>query len=193
MNHAKAANVPIIVAINKMDKETANPDRVTHAAVRARPGAGASGAARPSMSQCRPAPAQNIDKLLEVILVVAELLDLKANPNRPASASIIEAERDRDARPHRHRAGAERHAQPARLRGRRARSGAASAPCRTTRAATCARPSRPPRWRSPGLADVPKAGDMLQVVPDEKTAREVAEKRSPPARLETLLQGRQAR
>jgi translation initiation factor IF-2 len=187
MNHAKAANVPIIVAINKIDKETANPERI-----------------RTQLSEYNLVPVEwggeteyvevsartglNVDKLLEVILVVSELLDLKANPNKPAVGVIIEAKRDR-------------------LRGPIATVlvqngtlnlrdfvivGSVMARIRAMtndkgRNLRRAEPSTPAEIT--GLVDVPEAGDVLQVLPDEKTVRDVAESRTRQRRLETLLQG----
>jgi translation initiation factor IF-2 len=187
MNHAKAANVPIIVAINKIDKETANAERI-----------------RTQLSEYNLVPVEwggeteyvevsartglNVDKLLEVILVVSELLDLKANPNKPAVGVIIEAKRDR-------------------LRGPIATVlvqngtlnlrdfvivGSVMARIRAMtndkgRNLRRAEPSTPVEIT--GLVDVPEAGDVLQVLPDEKTVRDVAESRTRQRRLETLLQG----
>jgi translation initiation factor IF-2 len=94
INHAQVAGVPIVIAINKIDKPTANPDKV-----------------RESLSkinilveewggkyQSQPISAktgQGIDELLEKVLLEAEILNLKANPNRPATGSIIEASLDK--------------------------------------------------------------------------------------------------
>lgn len=90
INHAKAANVPIIIAINKMDKENANPDNVK------------SGLAELDILpadwggkyECVPISAKTgmgVEDLLEIVLLQADLLDLKANPNRSAKATIIES------------------------------------------------------------------------------------------------------
>jgi translation initiation factor IF-2 len=94
IDHAKAANVPIIVAINKMDKPAANPDKVKQeladrgvlvedwgGEVVSVPVSAHSG--------------QGIETLLEMILIVSEMLDLKANPNRPGIGTIIEAKLDK--------------------------------------------------------------------------------------------------
>lgn len=94
INHAQVAGVPIVIAINKIDKPTANPDKV-----------------RESLSknnilveewggkyQCQEISAKNgkgIEELLEKVLLEAELLNLKANPDKPASGSIIEASLDK--------------------------------------------------------------------------------------------------
>lgn len=98
INHAKAAGVDIIVAINKMDKEGANPDRVMqqlteHDLVPEEWGGDVI---------CVPVSAKTkmgIDKLLETILLVAEMAELKANPNRTAKGVVIEAKLDKGRGP----------------------------------------------------------------------------------------------
>ncbi len=186
LNHAKAANVPVIVAINKIDKEDANPERV-----------------KTQLSEQGLVPVEwggdteyvpvsarqhtNIDKLLEVLLVVAELQNLKANPHRQALGAVIEAERDRSKGPI-----ATVLVQNGTLNMRdylvagsvwgRVRAMQDDKGRRLRRA----EPSTPVEIQ--GLTDVPGAGDIVQVVPDEKTAREVSEKRSRQQRLESLMQ-----
>lgn len=93
INHAKAAQVPIIVAINKMDKPTANPDRVKQEL--AENGIlieewGGDVISVPVSALT----GENIDSLLEMILLVAEMEELKANPNRRAIGTVIEAKLD---------------------------------------------------------------------------------------------------
>ena len=98
INHAKAANVSIIVAINKMDKETANPDVVKqqlteHGLVPEEWGGD---------TICVPISAlkgDNIDTLLEMVLLVADMKELKANPNRSAKGTVIEAKLDKGRGP----------------------------------------------------------------------------------------------
>lgn len=98
INHAKAANVQIIVAINKMDKPEANPDRILqqlteHSLVPEEWGGDVI---------CVPVSAKThdgIDKLLENVLLVAEMLELKANPNRRAKGVVIEARLDKGRGP----------------------------------------------------------------------------------------------
>ena len=98
INHAKAAGVEIIVAINKMDKEGANPDRVLqqlteHELVPEEWGGNVI---------CVPVSAKTkmgIDKLLETILLVAEMQELKANPDRTAKGTVIEAKLDKGRGP----------------------------------------------------------------------------------------------
>ena len=111
ISHAKAAGVPIIVAINKMDKPSANPDRVKqelteHGDFWSRTGAEMS-------SACRYPPRQEkaLCNLLEMILLQAEVLELRANPNRLAMGSVIEASLDKNKGSGRDPAGHQRNAQ----------------------------------------------------------------------------------
>ena len=73
INHAKAANVPIIVAINKIDKQGANPDRVLAAAHRVRAGTGGMGRSDHRRATFPPKIGQGIDNLLEMVLLTAEM------------------------------------------------------------------------------------------------------------------------
>ena len=98
INHAKAAKVPLIVAINKIDKPSATPDRVrtellSHEIVVESMG-GETQAVEVSATK-----KMNLDKLEEAILLQAEVLDLKANPNRPATGAIVEAKLDKGRGP----------------------------------------------------------------------------------------------
>ena len=91
INHAKAANVPIIVAINKMDREGANPDRVMQQLTEY----GLVPEEWGGDTICVPVSAKtkmNLDTLLEMVLLQADVLELKANPNRMAKGTIIEAQ-----------------------------------------------------------------------------------------------------
>jgi len=98
INHAKAANVQIIVAINKMDKEGANPERVMEQLTE-------QGLVPEEWGGdviCVPVSAKTgmgIDKLLETILLVSEMCELKANPNRAAKGVVIEAKLDKGRGP----------------------------------------------------------------------------------------------
>lgn len=98
INHAKAANVPIIIAINKMDLEVANPDRVkqelTNYELVSEEWGGDT-----IMVPISAVTGQGVDKLLEMILLVAEMQELKANPNRDARGIIIEAKLDKSRGP----------------------------------------------------------------------------------------------
>ncbi|MDZ7373149.1 MAG: translation initiation factor IF-2 [candidate division KSB1 bacterium] len=94
INHAKAAGVPIIVAINKMDKPNANPDLIKreladHNVLVEEWGG------RHQCVEISAKTGMNVDKLLEAILLEAEMLDLKANPDRPAKGTILESRLDR--------------------------------------------------------------------------------------------------
>ena len=91
INHAKAAEVPIIVAVNKMDKPSANPDRVMqelteHGLV---PEAWGGETIFVPISALK---GEGIDTLLEMVLLVSEVAELKANPNRSAIGTVIEAQ-----------------------------------------------------------------------------------------------------
>ncbi|MEW6061709.1 MAG: translation initiation factor IF-2 [Bacteroidota bacterium] len=94
INHAKAANVPIIIAINKIDKPEANPDRIrqqlSEKGVLVEEWGGKYQSVEVSAKT-----GKNMDLLLEKILLEAEILDLKANPNRPARGAVVEAQVDR--------------------------------------------------------------------------------------------------
>jgi len=98
INHAKAANVPIIVAINKIDKPAADPAKVRSQLLQ-------HGVYVESMGgdvlevEVSAKTGQNIDKLLEAVLLQAEILDLKADPDRPAEGVVIEAQLDRGRGP----------------------------------------------------------------------------------------------
>ncbi len=94
IRHAKAAEVPIIVAINKIDKAEANPDRVRTDLLQYELQAEQLGGDIQTV-EVSATKKLNLDKLEEAILLQAELLDLKANPNRPAEGTVIEAKLDR--------------------------------------------------------------------------------------------------
>ncbi|QCE34094.1 translation initiation factor IF-2 [Acetobacteraceae bacterium] len=98
IKHAKAADVPLIVAVNKMDKPDVNPDRVrnellSHEIVVESLGGDVQEVAISALKK------QGLDSLMEAILLQAELLDLKANPNRLAVGSVIESRLDRGRGP----------------------------------------------------------------------------------------------
>lgn len=94
LNHAQAANVPIIFAINKIDKDTANPDRIRQELAEANFLVEEWGGPHPSQL-ISAKKGIGVPELLEKVLVLAELLELKANPNRPAKGTIIEAQLDK--------------------------------------------------------------------------------------------------
>ncbi|HEU5423590.1 MAG TPA: translation initiation factor IF-2 [Nitrolancea sp.] len=188
VNHARVANVPIIVAINKIDLPAANPDRV-----------------KQQLSDIGVIPEEyggevpfvevsareklGIDDLLEMILLVADLMELKANPRQPAIGVIIEAKIDRNRGP-----VATALIQSGTLnlrdavvvgstygrlramqddRGRRVRRAEPAAPVEIL-----------------GLLEVPDAGDILQVVADERVARQLAEERAARRRAESFNETR---
>jgi translation initiation factor IF-2 len=94
IDHAKAANVPIVVAINKIDKPSANPERIkrelTELGLMPEDWGGSTVMVEVSARQ-----RQNLDQLLEMLLLVADLADLKANPNRMAQGTVVEAKMER--------------------------------------------------------------------------------------------------
>ncbi len=175
INHAKAAGIPMVVAINKMDKPDATPDRILqqlteHEIVPEEWGGD---------TICVPVSAKtgmNLDQLLESVLLVSEMLELKANPNRAAKGVVIEAKLDRGRGP-----VATLLVQNGTLnasdivvagtavgrvrvmtneRGKQLKKAGPSVPVEVT-----------------GLAEVPQAGDAFDAVSDEKLARELVEQR----------------
>ncbi len=184
INHARDANVPIVVAVNKVDKPHAQPERVQR-----------------QLSEMGLVPEEwggdtvmvpvsaleklGIEELLEMILLVADMRDLKANPDRPAMGTVIEAKVDRGRGP-----VATVLIQKGTLRvgdfflvgevyGRvRAMANYKGEPCDE------AAPSMPVEVL--GLSYVPEAGDVFQVVTDEREARQVAEKRAERKRVSEI-------
>ena len=175
INHAKAAGVSIIVAINKRDKPTANPDRIKQALTEYDlivEDWGGDVIAVP----CSAVTGEGIDKLLESILLVAEMSDLKANPDRKAQGTVIEAKLDKGR-------GAVTTVlvQNGTLKnGDIIIAGTAVGRVRAMtddkgRRINEAGPSVPVEII--GLAEVPMAGDDFYVVEDERMARELADQR----------------
>ena len=173
INHAKAANVPIIVAVNKMDKPEANIDRIRQELTEQDLVVEAWGGDVIDV----PVSARNgdgIDDLLEMILMVAEMEELKANPNRKAVGTIIEAQLDKGRGP-----VATVLVQKGTLKsGDMVVTGKASGRIRAMfddkgKKINKAKPSTPVVIL--GLSDVPEAGDMIYAVKDEKTARSIAQ------------------
>lgn len=184
ISHAKAAKVPIIVAINKIDKETANIDKV-----------------RQELSENGliveqwggdiidvPISAkknQNIDKLLEMILLVAEMEELKANPNRPAVGTVVESNIDKGRGP-----VATVIVSNGTLKvGDPVIAGTAYGKIRALvndkgKRVKKAPPSTPVEIL--GLDEVPKAGDKFIVMQSEKAAKAIVEKRRIKSRDERL-------
>ncbi len=175
INHAKAADVPIIVAINKMDKPTANPDRVKQELTEYELVPEEWGGDVP----CIPVSAvtgQGIDDLLEMITLVAEVRELKANPNRMAKGAVVEARLDKGRGPI-----ATVLVQNGTLKvGDVLIAGMAVGRVRAMindrgENVTEAGPSTPVEIT--GLAEVPAAGDIFNAVENERLARELVEQR----------------
>ncbi len=185
LSHAKAANVPIIVAINKIDREGANLERVKTQLSEAGLMPEEWGGDTPFV----PVSAKEkigIDDLLEMILLVAELGELKANPEMPAVGTIIEAELDKSRGPvatvliqngtlmeRQYVVVGNSYGRIRALlddKGRRLRKVGPSMPAEIL-----------------GLDEVPRASDLLQAVPDEKTAHAIVDAR----RRQQVLEGQQ--
>ncbi|MBR6401677.1 MAG: translation initiation factor IF-2 [Firmicutes bacterium] len=173
INHAKAAGVEIIVAINKIDKPSANPDRVKQELVEY----GLVSEDWGGETICVPVSAvkkSGIDQLLEMILLVAELKELKANPNKRARGNIIEAQLDKGRG-----SVATVLVQDGTLKvGDPIVAGGAYGRIRAMmndkgQKVKKAGPSMPVEIL--GLNEVPHAGDMFYVAQSEKHARQVAE------------------
>ena len=185
INHAKAAKVPIIVAVNKMDKPGANPERVQQQLTEYGLVAEAWGGDT-IMVPVSAVKKTGISDLLEMILLVAEVLDLKANPNRPAVGTIVEAELDKGKGP-----VATVLVQNGTLRiGDTIIAGTAFGKVRAMtndrgEKVKKALPATPVEVI--GLSDVPQAGDILAVV-DERTARNIAEKRMAKNKADAVTQ-----
>ncbi len=175
INHAKAAEVPIIVAVNKMDKEGANPDRVKQELMEYELVPEEFGG-ETIFVHLSAVKGEGIDDLLEMIVLVSEVEEFKANPNRAATGTVIEAQLDKGRG-----SVATLLVQNGTLNvgdslvvgntfgrvramvndiGRRVKTAPPSTPVEIT-----------------GLSDVPEAGDRFVVFEDEKKARSVGEAR----------------
>jgi len=188
VNHARAANVPIIVAVNKIDLPSANPDRVKQQLSDIGVIPEDYGGDTPFV-EISAKERLGIDDLLEIILLVADVQELKANPNKPAIGIIIEAKVDRSRGP---------------VATALIQSGTLSMRDMVVVGATWGRikamnddhahrvrraePSFPVEIL--GLFDVPEAGDILQVVDDERMARSLAEERQRQRRAEAFTETR---
>ncbi len=175
INHAKAADIPIVVAINKMDKETANPDKIRQELTEY----GLVPEEWGGDTICVPISAKtrmNIDKLLETVLLLAELKELKANPDKAASGIVIEAKLDKGRGP-----VATVLVQNGTLHaGDIVVAGTSVGKVRAMndyqgKATRMAGPSVPVEIL--GLSEAPTAGDVFKVVNDEKKARQLVEDR----------------
>ena len=176
ISHIKAANVPIVVAINKMDKEDAQPDRVK-SQLSEQGLQPVEWGGKTEMVAVSARTGQGIDQLLETVLLEAELRDLKANKTRRAQGVVIESALDKGRG-----AVATVLVQNGTLRvGDVVVVGSAFGKIRALvddkgKQVKKAGPSIPVEIM--GLSDVPSAGDTLMVVSDERVAREAAAKRS---------------
>ena len=184
ISHCKAADVPIVVAINKIDKPGANIDKVKQELTEY----GLVSEDWGGDTICVPVSAKkglNLDQLLEMVLLTAEMLELKANPNRKAMGTVIEAKLDKGR-------GA--------VASLLVQSGTLSVGDSILVGTTYGRiramfnddgkkiksagPSMPVEIL--GLSEVPAAGDRFNEVKDEKTARDMASKRKEKLKIETL-------
>ena len=187
ISHAQAAGVPIVVAINKIDKEGAQPDRVkqelTQYGLTPEEWGGETIMVPVSAIQ-----GQNLDTLLEMILLVAEVEELSANPNRPAKGTVIEAHLDKAKG-----AVATLLIQNGSLRvGDLLVAGPVFGKVRAMVDDRGARVEAAyPSFAVEvlGLSDVPAAGDEFDVFQSDKEARGLAAKRTEKQRLSRLLQG----
>ena len=175
INHAKAANVPIIVAINKMDKPTANPDKIKEQLTKydlIPEEWGGDTIIVPISAKT----GMGLDNLLEMVTLTAEVQDLKANPNRRGKGTVIEARLDKTRGPI-----ATLLVQNGTLKqGDIIIAGTAVGRVRVMtndkgRTVKTAGPSTPVEIT--GLADVPAPGDEFDAVTDERMARELVEQR----------------
>jgi len=188
ISHVKAAGVPMIVAINKIDAPNANPDRVREQLAAAGVYVEQFGGDVPSVEVSAKLK-QNIDGLLEMVLLVADLQELRANPNAPAVGTIIEAEMDRNRGP-----VATVLVQNGTLRlDDNVLVGTATGTIRAMfndsgKRLRTAEPATPVVIL--GLTEVPQAGDILQVMDDLSVAREVALGRQRQQRLEAIANTR---
>ena len=186
INHAKAAQIPIVVAVNKMDKPGANPDRILtqlteHDLVPAEWGG--------DTEVCRISAktGMGIDELLETVILTAELRELKANPNRSAKGTVIEARLDKNRGPI-----ATLLVQNGTLnQGDTIIAGTSVGHVRVMtddkgRSIKHAGPSVPVEIT--GLGEVPAPGDAFEAVKDERMARELVEQRKQKAKDELAKQ-----
>ncbi len=186
INHAKAFNVPIIVAVNKIDKPNADPMKVRrelseHGLIPEEWGGDT------IFVDISAKTGQNVDQLLEMILLLADILELKANPNKKARGTIIESKLDKKRGP-----VATVIVEDGTLRvGDHFVAGTTYGRVRAMfddkgRQLKEAPPSTPVEVL--GFEELPEAGDELIVVDDERTAREIAEKRREKKEREEKLQ-----
>ncbi len=184
INHAKAAGVTIIVAINKIDKDGANIDRIMQELTEYDLVPEAWG----GDTICVPISAkykQNIDELLEMVILVAEMKELKANPDRKAKGTVIEAQLDKGRGP-----VATVLVQNGTLRiGDTIVAGTSIGRIRAMiddRGANVKKAGPSVPVEVVGLSEVPTGGDLFYVVTDEKKAKALVEKRKQKIKDETI-------
>ena len=186
ISHARAAKVPIVVAINKIDKEGASPDRVKQE-LSEKDLIAEDWGGDVVMVPVSAIKDKNIDKLLEMILLVSEVEDLQANPKRLAKGTVIEAHLDKAKGP----------VATLLIQNGTLKSGdilAAGSVLGRIRAMVDehgnrikeAGPSFP--VEALGFSEVPTAGDEFEVFPDDKTARSIVGDRASDARATKLAQ-----
>jgi translation initiation factor IF-2 len=175
ISHARAAKVPIVVALNKIDKPDANPDRVKNELAEANVIIEEYGGDVPMVAVSAKART-GLEDLLEVVLLVADLQDLKADPKRPAAGTIVEAELDKGRGP-----VATALVQTGTLRvGDAVVVGGTFGKIRALEDAYGKRVTKAGPSSAVvvlGISEVPEAGDVLEVVEDERKARAIAEER----------------
>ena len=175
INHAKAANIPIIVAVNKMDKPGANPDRIKQQIMEYELIPEEYGGDTP-ICPISAKTGMGIEDLLEMVLLTAEMQELKANPNRQAKGVVLEARLDRSRGP-----VATLLVQNGTLhQGDVIIAGTTVGRVRVMtddkgRTAKQAGPAIPVEIT--GLSEVPNAGDIFNAVDDERMARQLVEER----------------
>jgi translation initiation factor IF-2 len=183
IHHAKAAKVPIIVAINKIDKPDSNPDRVRTELLQHEIQVESLGGDVVDV-EVSATKKMNIDKLLEMIGLQAEILDLKANPDRPAEGTVIEAKLDRGRGPVATVLVQRGTLKPGDIVVAGAEWGRVRALVSDTGdIVTSAGPSTPVEVL--GFSGTPDAGDRLAVVENEARAREVTDYRARQKREKT--------
>ncbi|WP_408608680.1 translation initiation factor IF-2 [Aminipila luticellarii] len=184
ISHAKAAGVPIIVAINKIDKPGANPDKVmqdlTEYGILVEAWGGDTIAVPVSAKS-----GEGIVNLLEMVLLQAEVMELKANPNRLAMGSVIEARLDKSKGPVATLLVTNGTLQS----GMSVVAGTSSGRIRLMtnfKGDTIKKAGPATAVEILGLTDVPEAGDVFHAVQEDKVAREIAESRKVKLREEVL-------
>jgi len=188
IHHARAAKVPIIIALNKIDKPDANPDRVKTELSEANVIVEEYGGDTP-LVQVSAKARLGLDELLDMVNLVADLQELKANPKRPAIGTIVEAQMDKNRGP-----VATAIVQTGTLHvGDVIVVGETYGKVRALESASGKRIAKAGPSTAAlvlGLSEVPSAGDILRAVADEKEARTMVETRKAAAAAKTGDSGR---